>query len=451
MAEKKKAKKKDQIHPPAKGPKCVLNDATAAEERAISDKIPVMPRLAHKVFKQQVSPDKITQDDTQRVVQELRVHQIELEMQNEELRFTQLELEASREKYFDLYNLAPVGYITLNEKEIITEANLTAAALLGQERSFLLRQPIVRFICIEDQNLYYLCNKTPLGTQLQQVCEMRIVRKDGTLLWVRVDISKAHALDDTTVTKMVVVDIDLRKRAEEDSQKATTALKESHEQLRRLAAHLQCVREEERTRIALEIHDELGQNLTALKMELSLIAGKHSPASGNSLLTDQLKMAIGHVSSTIVTVNQLCTNLRPTLLDHLGIEAAIEWQAEDFQKKSGVACTVDLASGILINDMDIANVLFRAFQEALTNVLKHSKATKVKASLKEENGKIVLVVLDNGVGVSKEQIAKLHSFGLLGMRERLHPLGGTISIDAKGRNGTTLTVIIPISGPKAKI
>ena len=441
MAEKKKVEKKGRIHPPAKRLKCVLNDSSVAVNPTISDEIPDMRRLIEKVpLEQQVAPD-----DIKRIVQELRVHQIELEMQNEELRFAQLELEAALEKYFDLYNLAPVGYITLNEKGIIMEANLTAAALLGQERSHLLRQPIVRFICREDQNLYYLCNKKLLGTQVQQLCEMRMVRKDGTILWVRVDISKAHALDDTTATKMVVVDIDLRKRAEDDSLKATIALKESHEQLRRLAAHLQSVREEERTRIALEIHDELGQHLTALKMELSLIAANPSTTSGNKVLNEQWKTAIGHVSSTIGTVNKICTNLRPTLLDHLGLEAAIEWQAEDFQKKSGVECTVDLASGVLIDDMDIATALFRVFQEALANVLKHSQATKVKARLKEENSAIVFEIHDNGVGVTKKQISKRYSFGLLGMRERLHPFGGTIAIDGKGQKGTTLTVIIPVS------
>ena len=450
MADKKKAVKKHLIHPADKVTKNVPNKTIVSGKPAISDEIPSRPQNAEKMpLKQHRALDKMSADDLQRVIQELRVHQIELEMQNEELRFMQLDLEASREKYFDLYNLAPVGYITLNEQGIVMEANLTAAFMLGQERSYLIRQPLARFICREDQNLYYLCNKRLLETHMQQLCEVRMVRKDGVHFWVRIDVSKAHALDDSTVTKMVVVDIDLRKKAEDESRKASTALKESHEQLRLLAAHLQTVREEERTRIALEIHDELGQNLTALKMELSRLEARRSNNRGNKEFGEQLAAAMGHVSSTIGTVNRICMNLRPPLLDHLGIEAAIEWQAEDFQKRSGVECTVDLMPGTLSVDMDIANALFRIFQEALANVLKHAQATKVEASLKEEAGKIFLEIHDNGVGITKTQMSNRQSFGLLGMRELLYPLGGTISVDGEKQKGTSLTVIIPLPNQRS--
>ncbi len=227
---------------------------------------------------------------------------------------------------------------------------------------------------------------------------------------------------------------------------AVADLKKSHEQLRQLAAHLQSVREEERKNIAREIHDELGQSLTALKMDLSRITAKLSNHPGNDSTVGQLNAAVGLVSSTIGTVKQICTNLRPPLLDHLGVGAAIEWQAEEFQRRSGVTCEVAVASDVFTIDMDIATALFRIFQEALTNVLKHSQATRVEANLKEEAGKIVLQIHDNGVGIAEEQMSKRKSFGLLGMRERLYPLDGTISITGKKQGGTTLTVIIPISG-----
>ncbi len=230
-----------------------------------------------------------------------------------------------------------------------------------------------------------------------------------------------------------------------ERRKAVADLKKSHEQLRRLAAHLQSVREEERKNVAREIHDELGQSLTALKMDLSRISAKLPNNHGNEALSEQMKAAIGLVSSTIGTVKQICTNLRPPLLDHLGIGAAIEWQAEEFEKRSGVECEVAVASAVFTVDIDIATALFRIFQEALTNVLKHSQATKVEASLKEEAGKIVLEIHDNGVGIAEDQMSKRRSFGLLGMRERLYPLGGTISISGKKQGGTTLTVIIPVT------
>lgn len=231
-----------------------------------------------------------------------------------------------------------------------------------------------------------------------------------------------------------------------ERRKAVADLKKSHEQLRQLAAHLQSVREEERKNIAREIHDELGQSLTALKIDLSRITAKLLNNPGNESTAGQLNAAVVLVSSTIGTVKQICTNLRPPLLDHLGIGAAIEWQAEEFQRRSGVRCEVAVASDVFTIDMDIATALFRIFQEALTNVLKHSQATRVEASLTEEAGKIALQIHDNGVGIAEEQMSKRKSFGLLGMRERLYPLGGTISISGKKQGGTTLTIIIPTSG-----
>lgn len=231
-----------------------------------------------------------------------------------------------------------------------------------------------------------------------------------------------------------------------ERRKAVADLKESHEHLRLLAAHLHSVREDERTNIAREIHDELGQSLTALKMDLARISAKLSNTPGNEMAAGQLNAAIGLVSSTIGSVKQICTNLRPPLLDHLGIGAAIEWQAEEFQKRSGIECEVAVASDVFTIDIDIATALFRIFQEALTNVLKHSRATKVEASLKEEEDRIVLRIHDNGVGITEKQMSKRHSFGLLGMRERLYAFGGTISINGKEQRGTTLTIVIPTAG-----
>lgn len=232
--------------------------------------------------------------------------------------------------------------------------------------------------------------------------------------------------------------------------KAVKDLKKSHDQLRRLAAHLQSVREEERTNIAREIHDELGQGLTGLKMVLSRIRTRLSDTHGNEEIVEQMTEAIALVSSTVGTVKQLCTNLRPALLDQLGIGAAIEWQCEEFQKRSGVECRVAVPPEVLIVDIDIVTALFRIFQEALTNVLKHSQATRVEVSLKDEGSRIVLEIRDNGVGITGEQMSKRNSFGLLGMRERLYPLGGTISIRGGEQGGTTLTAIIPVTGITAE-
>jgi signal transduction histidine kinase len=227
-----------------------------------------------------------------------------------------------------------------------------------------------------------------------------------------------------------------------ERRQAVKELKESHEQLRQLAAHLLYVREEERTNIARDIHDELGQVLAALKMDIGWLSDKYS--DHKDIVAKSGSMG-ATVANTILSMKRICMELRPALLDHFGLGAAMEWQAEEFKKRSGIACNVVLEPHEIDVDKDQAIVLFRIFQESLTNVSKHAKATKVEASLRQEDKRIVLVIQDNGVGISREQMTKPNSFGLLGMRERLHILGGTISIKGKKQKGTTLTVTIPVS------
>ncbi len=164
--------------------------------------------------------DKIPPADVQRMVHELQVHQIELEMQNDELRRIQQELEAAREKYFDLYDLAPAGYVSLNEKGIILEANLSSATLLGVERSKLVGQPLFRFVSTEDQDLYYLCHKQLMATRAPQSCIMRMMRNDNAPFWVRIDLGAAPGTDGTTGSRAIIIDVSERKRIEEKLKKS---------------------------------------------------------------------------------------------------------------------------------------------------------------------------------------------------------------------------------------
>jgi signal transduction histidine kinase len=226
-----------------------------------------------------------------------------------------------------------------------------------------------------------------------------------------------------------------------ERRQAVRELRESHAKLRQLAAHLLSVREEERMNIARDIHDELGQVLAALKMDIAWLSDKYSDHA--TIVAKSASMR-ATVANTILSMKRICMELRPALLDHFGLGATMEWQAEEFKKRSGIECKVVLEPHDIAVDKDQAIVLFRIFQESLTNVIKHAKATKVEASLRHEDKRIVLVVHDNGVGISQEQTSKPNSFGLLGMRERLYVLSGTISIKGKRQKGTTLTVTIPV-------
>ncbi len=216
---------------------------------------------------------------------------------------------------------------------------------------------------------------------------------------------------------------------------------ESQEQLHNLSLHLQSVRERESTRIAREIHDELGQILTALKMDLSWLNKRLT--NGQKPLLEKIRSMSKLTDMIIKAVQRISTELRPGILDDLGLIPAIEWQAQEFENRTNIKCEITLDCEDNDLDQDRSTALFRIFQEALTNVARHANATKIKVSLKEEPDKLLLEIKDNGRGITEEQISNPKSFGLIGIRERLYPWGGEVKIKGLSNRGTTLTVILP--------
>ncbi len=227
-----------------------------------------------------------------------------------------------------------------------------------------------------------------------------------------------------------------------DRQLAEVKLRESHKQLRALSVYLQHVREEERTRIAREVHDELGQALTSCKLSASWLAGR-LPRSQKELCEKAERLSTD-IDSTIQTVRRISTELRPGILDYLGLAAALEWQAQEFQNRTGIRCHVSTHLNGPPLDPELTTTFFRIFQETLTNVIRHAEATDVDVNLKEESARIILEVKDNGRGISREEISDPRSMGLLGMRERAALLGGDFRIQpVRGGKGTRACVAIP--------
>lgn len=215
----------------------------------------------------------------------------------------------------------------------------------------------------------------------------------------------------------------------------------SREQLRVLSTHLQSIREDERTLVAREIHDELGQALTALNFDSSWLYN-HLPKERDDL-QKKVKSMLEIINLTMNKVKRLSSELRPGILDDLGIVAAIEWQANNFQDTTGISCDVDIEPDEINLDNEIGTAIFRIFQETLTNVARHAKASMVKVQLKNTKNSIVLRVNDNGIGITKKQIDSSSSLGILGIIERVRALNGEVRINGTQGSGTTVTVKIP--------
>jgi signal transduction histidine kinase len=228
-----------------------------------------------------------------------------------------------------------------------------------------------------------------------------------------------------------------------ERERAEMELKRSQELFRSLSAHLQVVREDERTRIARRIHDDLGQALTALKIDLSWLNKKL--ASDQDPVREKLQSMVTLINETVETVHNVSEDLRPGILDDFGLSAAIEWQAEEFQKRTGMECKTSLAPNEIDLSKEQSTNLFRIVQESLTNVIRHADATKVEINLNEKDGMLLLEIVDNGKGISNAAITNPKSFGLIGIKERVHSLGGEVNIAGTPTEGTRLTVKMPIS------
>jgi PAS domain S-box-containing protein len=237
-------------------------------------------------------------------------------------------------------------------------------------------------------------------------------------------------------------DITLRKRGEE-------LLILQREQLRALAERLQWVREDDRKQVARDLHDQIGQILTAIKMDMTW-ATRHLPESEGEVLA-RLKESIQSINDGVKAVRTICSGLRPGVLDDLGLAAAIEWQANEFATRNDIHCQVSVPPVDLHLDGDRATATFRIFQECLTNVIRHAQAKSVRIVLTQEDENIVLTVEDDGIGFCEPDLSNsLGSLGLLGMKERAQYCGGDVHISSSPGNGTKVTVRVPVDIPLAE-
>jgi signal transduction histidine kinase len=238
-------------------------------------------------------------------------------------------------------------------------------------------------------------------------------------------------------------------RDETERKRVEAEIRTSHAQLRLLAARLQSIREQERTQIAREMHDVLGQSLTSLKLDLSWLK-KKLPANLSADVQERLEGMSNQIDETVVSVKTLSSELRPGVLDKFGLAAAVEWQCKEFERRTGIKCNARVPSDELALSNDISTAQFRILQESLSNVARHSEATDVQVELSLSDTQLILRISDNGTGISQAQINDAASLGLLGMRERAELLGGHFKIEPTG-TGTITISNIPLSTPTISI
>ncbi len=308
-------------------------------------------------------------------------------------------------------------------------------ALFGVSSRLLQRYPEYFFELIlpEDMEAFVRTMRTSAEELAAWDLEFRIrVAGSADIRWVSLRASPRWPDEGGVLWEGIISDLTHSKLAELE-------IRRSHELVREHSAHLQAVKEQERTRIAREIHDDLGGTLTAIKIELMRLESGLAP--GYEQARERLKSAEELVDSALDTTRRISTDLRPGILD-LGLVAAMEWQGAEFTKRMGIACMVACTQEDIKLADEVSIALFRIFQETLTNVSKHAQATRVEVTLEASDDFVTLVVHDNGRGFSEADLAKPRAFGIRGIQERAYNLGGEASLRCTG-SGAEITVRVP--------
>ncbi|MFN2426651.1 MAG: PAS domain S-box protein [Candidatus Binatia bacterium] len=340
-------------------------------------------------------------------------------------------LRESDERFRQFLAQAADALYVADEGGRIVEANREACGLLGYTREEILELSVYDIDpdLSEDEAARLLAGISHKG---HLAVERRLKRKDGSVFPVELRVSRINVRDDEHFL-MAARDITERKHAAQQ-------LEQSRTQLRALSSRLLAVQEEERKHLAREVHDELGQALTALSLDVGWLAAH---VKDDAAATEQVNKIGDLLETTIGSVQRIARELRPLLLDDLGLIPALEWMAREFQQRTRIPCVLTAPSRGIVLDRELDTIVFRLVQEALTNVARHAGASVVRISLQRGRGEVLLTVEDDGRGIRQEEIDHHDSLGLLGMRERVRMCDGTMHIQGAEGRGTQLKFTIP--------
>jgi PAS domain S-box-containing protein len=348
-------------------------------------------------------------------------------------------LRESEERFRTLVESQGEGIGIVDAQECFVFANPAAETIFGVPRGSLIGRSLVEFVKSEQWEIIEAQTNVRREGK-RSVYELGIVRADGGTRYLLVTATPRIQDERYSGAFAVFSDITERKQAEEE-------LRKSHEELRMLADRLQTIREEERKRLAREFHDQLGQSMTALKMDLVLLLRTISDEKRDiqrKLVAEELRSMQKLVEDTVRLIWNIIADLRPQMLDDLGLLAAFEWETKQFELRTGISCKFKSSAGDILLDSKKSIALFRIYQEALTNVARHANATVVKSVLRTDNEVLILEIRDNGRGISPSEQLRSESLGLIGMRERAMILGGSFEINGIAGKGTTIIVRLPL-------
>jgi len=364
--------------------------------------------------------------------------------QHEQTERVQAALADTEARYAAILESAMDAVITVDELQRIVVFNRAAETVLGCSRTAALGAPLERFLPERFRpahrgHVEAFGRVGETNRRMGDSTVLKALRADGVEIPIEASISQSSA-DGRRLFTVILRDISRRKDAED-------ALRQSQAELRELSAQVLQAREDEKTHIARELHDELGQQLTALKMDLAW-ARERLP-DGRADLAGKLARMNATLDTTVAATRRISADLRPLMLDDLGLAEAAEWLVEDFAERTGIPCDLELEDPEAVSALGslTATAIYRMLQESLTNVARHAQATHVHVTLGIESDEVVLRVEDDGRGITDEDRRKTRSFGLKGLRERAHYLGGTAEIAPAPQGGTRVSVRVPAQVP----
>ena len=416
------------------------NEKNMQENNNQSERFQQLREKARELFEEQRDSGVDSEESSiGGILTEQEIRQIELEMQNEELQHARRELEKTNEKYRSLFMFAPVGYFILNDEGYISEVNLTGADMLKMTRNGLVNRKFTGFVAAEERDSYKRLLSQSSESRNSAATKLHLVKEGGESFLTEVVCDTVDDFDGKVETlRLTVIDIFQNEELQQLEKKSS--------QLKKLSAHLNQVREEERETAAKLIHDELGQSLTAMKMDLVWVRNQ-IPGEKNSV-REKLDEMIQSVETNIYSVQKITAELRPGMIHELGLVAAIEWEIETIRNRVGIQCEFRPDFDDTALDNIIALDIYRIIKELITNAVRHSEATALFLEISRESDSMKIRFSDNGKGTTVEELNASDAFGIMSIKERVNNYNGDVEFDTDLSVGFEVRISLPVFNGK---